>query len=108
MVEHRNQTFHNRTLILDGQRYHGCRFINADLRYKGTAPFEMQGSRFEGYFNLEFDRHGADALAMAQMLDREVLGCGYDLELASGVARGLDRVWRFHTLLPRSDVSTSR
>ena len=102
MSEHRHQTLHNRTLILDGQRYHGCRFINADLRYKGTAPFEMQGSRFEGYFNLEWDRQGADALAMVQMLDREVQGCGFDLELASLMARGQDRVWRFHTLLPRS------
>jgi hypothetical protein len=102
MSEYRNQTFHNRTLILDGQRYLGCRFINADLRYKGTAPFAMQGSRFEGYFNLEWDRHGADAIAMVQMLDREVRGCGFDLELASHLARWPDRVWRFHTHLPRS------
>src|SRR4028119_2195399 len=98
MPEHRHQTFHNRTLILDGQRYLSCRFINADLRYKGTARFEMQCSRFEGYFNLEWDRQGADALAMAQMLDREVQGCGFDLELALRLSRGMDRVWRFHTL----------
>ena len=101
MPEHRHQTFHNRTLILDGQRYLSCRFINADLRYKGTAPFEMLGSRFEGYFNLEWDRQGADALAMVQVLDREVLGCGFDLELASRLACWSERVWRFHTFLPR-------
>ena len=101
MPEHRNQTFHNRTLILDGQRYFGCRFINADLRYKGTAPFEMQGSRVEGYFNLEWGRQGADALAMVRMLDHEVQGCGFDLDLRSRLARWSGLVWRFHTLLPR-------
>jgi hypothetical protein len=102
MSEHRTRTFHNRTLILDGQRYLDHRFVNADLRYKGTAPFGMQRSRFQGCLNLKLVRHIADALAMAQLLDREVRSCGYDLELALLVTRGLDRVWRFYTLRPRS------
>lgn len=101
MAEHRDRTFHNRTLALDGERFLGCRFINADLRYKGTAPFTMQGCRFEGYFNLQFDRHGAEAADLARMLDRELVGCGYDLRLATLLFREGDPIWNYHTLLPR-------
>lgn len=105
MAEHRDRTFHNRTLIIDGERFYGCRFINADLRYKGTALSDVQGCRFEGYFNLEIDGQGAGAVEIARMLDRELAGCGYNLDLVVLLAQRVEQVWRFHTLLsllPRS------
>jgi hypothetical protein len=102
MAEHRDRTFHNRTLTLDGQRFIACRFVNADLRYKGTAPFELRGNSFEGYVNLEFARDAADAAAMVQELDRAFRDIGYDLELTAWIAGAREPVWRYHTLLPRA------
>lgn len=105
MAEHRNRTFHNRTLVLDGESFHDCRFINADLRYKGTAPFELRGCRFEGYFNFEFDREGVGAADMARMIEGELARYGYDRQFAAGLAQAWERIWMFHTLLPRSPRS---
>jgi hypothetical protein len=108
MREHRTLVFHNRTLILDGQRFSDCRFINIDLRYKGTAPFELRGSSFEGYVNLEFLRECVDAPSMAAELERAFHEFGYDLELLKHNARTRGSVWRLHTLLPRKSCSRGR
>jgi hypothetical protein len=78
----------------------GCRFVNADLRYKGTAPFELRSNVFDGYLNLEFAPNGVDASAMAVELDRAFHDIGYDLGLLKQIANTREPVWRFHTLLP--------
>jgi len=101
LVDEEDKTFHNRTLTIDGHRFVKCHFINADLRYKGTGPFELRENLFEGYLNIEFNRDGVDARAMAEELDQAFRAIGFDLRLSKHIFRCSWPIFRYHTLLPR-------
>lgn len=104
MIDHENQTFHNRTLTLDGHRFRGCRFINGDLRYKGGPRFELRDCAFEGYVNLEIALRSPDSKAMIAELEQAIRSFGFDFQLAKHTRwwRRPGPIFRYHALLPRN------
>lgn len=100
LITHHGERFHNRTIILDGRRFIDCEFINPELRYRGGAPFECTGNRFEGSTNIEFHRGGEHSKPLIAVLDRAFRDAGWDLQLAKRFARSRQLVWRFHTRIP--------
>jgi hypothetical protein len=99
MIDRTLEVFHNRTLTLDGHRFVRCRFINAEIRYRGGPAFEFRDNMFGGFLNLEFDRRGAETDAMAAELDGAFRSAGFDLGIAGRIHRWRGPVFRFHTLL---------
>jgi hypothetical protein len=47
MMKHSNVTFENKTIALDGQEFHSCRFRNCRLVYSGGKPPVLDTCAFD-------------------------------------------------------------
>lgn len=80
MTEYAGERFHNRTLELDGNAFRGCHLINCQVRFRGVAPFVLEGNRYEGAFWIHLI-DGWKAMPEAlEPLRRELARYGADLD----------------------------
>ncbi|MFP4036287.1 MAG: hypothetical protein ACLFUE_02070 [Desulfobacteraceae bacterium] len=46
-MEYRQETFEGQKILLDGNDYAECAFVDCDLRYGGSAPVSFDNCRFD-------------------------------------------------------------